>query len=65
MARHFSCLLLLLVAVGLATATTAAYPDAPVVNDRPVIGVLSLPNGFDQYKSEGRSYFAVRHCWWW
>ena len=38
--------------------------DAPVVNDRPVVGILALPNSFPQYESMGRSYFAVRWLWW-
>jgi len=32
----------------------------PVINDRPIVGILALPNSFPQYKNSGRSYFAVR-----
>ena len=41
-------------------ACVLAASDSPIVNDRPIVGILSLPNSFPMYESKGRSYFAVR-----
>jgi len=45
-------------------ACVLAASDSPIVNDRPIVGILSLPNSFPMYESKGRSYFAGSYVDW-